>query len=77
MATKIYCASIECEYNDPETGRCKAKTVCISSHSIMTVYDGRQDFHRCKTFQLSEQARQMKEAIEKMFKERQKKGSAE
>ena len=62
MATKIYCAAIDCEYYR-EDGRCTAKTVCLSGHSIMTVWEGRQRFQRCKTYQKSKEMAE----IEKRF----------
>ena len=49
MATKIYCAAVDCEFYRVD-GRCTAKTVCLSDHSVMTVWDGRQRFQRCKTW---------------------------
>ena len=52
MATKIYCAAVDCEFYRDD-GRCMAKTVCLSDHSIMTVHDGRQRFQRCKNWQKS------------------------
>lgn len=58
MATKIYCAAIDCEYYR-EDGRCTAKTVCLSDHSIMTVWEGRQRFQRCKTYQKSKEMAEM------------------
>ena len=69
MATKIYCAAIDCEYYR-EDGRCTAKTVFLSDHSIMTVWEGRQRFQRCKTYQKSKEMVEMENRflslIEKM-----------
>ena len=69
MATKIYCAAIDCEYCR-EDGRCQSKTVCLSDHSIATVWDGRQRFQRCKTYQKSKEMAEMENRflplIEKM-----------
>ena len=58
MATKIYCAAIDCEYYRKD-GRCTAKEVCLSDHSIMTVWEGRQRFQRCKTYQKSKEMAEM------------------
>lgn len=66
MATKIYCAALDCEYYRWD-GRCTAKTVCLSDHSIMTVWDGRQRFQRCKTWQKSKQAIEMEERIKPLL----------
>ena len=60
---KIYCAAVECEWN--KDGKCKAQTVALSANSIMTMWDGRQDFNTCKTFQKSQRATDM----EKQFTE--------
>lgn len=69
MATEIYCAAIDCEYYR-EDGRCTAKTVCLSDHSIMTGWEGRQRFQRCKTYQKSKEMAEMEKRflplIEKM-----------
>ena len=45
---KIICADEGCIYCDNKH-RCTAKEIRISWNSIMTVWDGRQEFHRCKT----------------------------
>lgn len=60
---KIHCATIECKYYK-DNNTCGAKEISLSDHSIMTVYDGRQHFHRCKTFEESEEARRIREFIE-------------
>lgn len=67
MATKIYCAAIDCAFyrND---GRCTAKTVCLSDHSVVTVWDGRQRFQRCKTWQKSQHAAELQEKMASVLK---------
>ena len=50
---RVNCATIECEFNDE--GKCKAKSIILSDHSIMTVWEGRQQYQRCKTFQKSQE----------------------
>jgi len=71
MATKIFCAANDCEYYQ-ENGRCGAKTVCLSDHYIMTVWEGRQRYQRCKTYQRSERSieleKQFQPLLEKMKK---------
>ena len=64
MATKIYCAAVDCAFCN-ENGRCTAKEVCLSWNSVVTMNDGRQTFNTCRTFQKSERAAE----IEKAFKE--------
>lgn len=68
MATKITCASLECEFRDDRTGRCKAKEISLSDHSVMTVHEGRQHFHRCKMFKESDEAREIRQRMEAIFK---------
>lgn len=43
----VKCADDGCRFNDG-TGRCTADKIALSWHSIVTVWDGRQEFHRCK-----------------------------
>lgn len=70
MATKIYCAAIDCAFYREKDGRCTADTVCFSDHSVMTVWEGRQRFQRCKTYQKSKEMAEMENRflpmIEKM-----------
>jgi len=49
----VYCASSECKYNS-NTGRCTAKRVDLTWHSISTVWDGRQEFLKCKQYEMSD-----------------------
>ena len=62
MATKIYCAAIDCEHRK-EDGRCAAKEVFLSDHSIMTVWEGRMRFQRCKAWQKSREYSAMEERL--------------
>ena len=66
MATKIWCAAIDCAYHRDDN-RCTAKEINLSDHSIMTVHDGRQRFQRCKAFQKSEEAAEMEIKFMEMF----------
>ena len=66
MATKIYCAAIDCAFYR-EDGRCTAKTVCFSDHSVITVLEGRQRFQRCKTWQKSKECAEMEERIKPLI----------
>ena len=61
MATKIYCAAIDCEYYRDKDGRCMAKEICLSDHSVMTAWNERQRFQKCKTYQKSQQAIELEE----------------
>lgn len=50
----VYCAAIECKYHS-ETNRCTAEEIILSSHSVITVWDGRQEFLKCKQYEMSEE----------------------
>ena len=50
----VYCAAVECKYHS-DTNRCTAKKVTLSSHSVMTVWNGRQEFLKCKQYEMSEE----------------------
>ena len=67
--TKIYCADPSCEFCN-DKGVCTAKNVSLSWQSIMTLWEGRQEFHRCKTYQKSKRSveleQQFKELAQKM-----------
>lgn len=43
---KVYCADDGCMYNDDNL--CRAKKINLAWHSVVTVWDGRQEFHKCK-----------------------------
>ena len=64
---KIYCADQSCEFNG-EDGKCKAKSVALSWHSVVTMNDGRQEYQRCKTRQPSERYLAIQKAFEKLRK---------
>lgn len=59
----IYCAAVECKYNG-NRNRCTAKKVTLSSHSVMTVWQGRQEYLKCKSFELSEESKRIQELLE-------------
>ena len=63
--SKIYCADVGCSYNN-DKGICTAKKVALSWHSVMTLWEGRQEFQRCKTRETSMEYR----ALEKRFTDR-------
>ena len=67
MATKIYCAAIDCEYNNSKNV-CTAKDVSLSDHYVMTVWEGRQRFNRCKAYKESSFSREIREKLEQIMK---------
>ena len=50
---KVICAAVDCKYND-DKNCCTAKEICMSDHYIMTVWEGRQHFHRCEQYEMSD-----------------------
>ena len=67
MATKIYCASIDCEYNG-DNNVCMAREISMSDHYIMTLWEGRQHFNRCKVYKESDLMQQMNKLIGQTMK---------
>ena len=65
---KIFCAAIDCEFNGDD-GKCHAKKVALSDHSIMTLWEGRQRYQKCKTYQKSKAATEMEQFIAKAVAE--------
>ena len=61
--TKIYCADVSCKFVN-DKGVCTQKTIALGWSSIKTVWDGRQEFNKCKMYEKSEESRK----IEKLFK---------
>lgn len=58
----VYCAAADCKYNS-DKNRCTAKQVTLSWHSVMTVWEGRQDFLRCRSYEMSDEAKKIFEII--------------
>jgi hypothetical protein len=67
---KVYCAAIDCEFNGDD-GKCHAKSIELSDHSIQTLWEGRQRFQRCKTYQKSREAAEMEKFIEAAIKQKE------
>ena len=65
--TNVFCATIECKYNT--SGECKKEAISLSGESCMTLWQGRQQFWRCKDFEMSEEAAEMFAKFDKMIKE--------
>ena len=68
-ATKIYCAATDCKFCN-ERGVCTAKEISLSWHSVITMWDGRREFNRCQSYEMSGKAREMQERIQKYLEER-------
>ena len=68
---KVYCAAMDCEFNS-DKGTCTAKSIALSANSVMTVWDGRQEFNKCKTYQKSEEAIRIESMLTEYFKKWEK-----
>lgn len=60
----VYCAAADCKYSGSKN-RCTAKQVTLSWHSVMTVWEGRQEFLQCRSYEMSDEAKRISEAIRK------------
>ena len=60
--SKIYCADVTCEYIN-DKGICTAKKVSLSWRRVTTVFDGVQEFNRCKTYQKSARTLELEKRI--------------
>ena len=65
--TKIICASVDCKYNN-DKNVCTAKKVSMSWQSVMTVYEGRQEYLRCNQYEMDEFSKQIHEEMQKYMK---------
>ena len=63
---KIICANSLCKYNDDKS-ICTAKMAEMSWHSVMTVHDGRQEFLKCKTYEMDERHKEIENQFMNLF----------
>lgn len=68
LMPKVYCAAMDCEFNGYE-GKCHAKSIALADQSVMTLWEGRQRFNTCRTYQESQLSKDIDVAFEK-FKEK-------
>lgn len=75
--SKVYCASIDCEYN--HRNRCTAKSINLSDGHIHTVHQGFKHIHKCRTYEKSQRCKDIESYIFKYFGqyETTEKGGAE
>ena len=59
---RIVCARTDCKYNN-DKNQCTAKDVKLSYHSVMTVWDGRQEFLKCKAYEMDDRSRELSEKL--------------
>ena len=60
--TKVYCADTSCEFCN-DNGVCTQKKIALAWTSVRTVYDGRQEYNRCRMYSKSETAKQIEESL--------------
>lgn len=60
----VYCAATDCKHNG-NRNRCMANCVTLSWHSVMTLWEGRQEFCRCKSYEMSDESKRICELIKK------------
>ena len=65
---KIKCAAVECQYNSKDNYCTADETVILTAHSVMTFWDGRQQFWKCKNFAVSDEYREIEEKFEEWVK---------
>lgn len=64
--TKVRCAEIECKHYS-ENG-CTAKEINLSAGHKHTVYEGFLHVWTCKTYEMSEESKQIHECLQEFFK---------
>ena len=62
----VYCAAIDCKYHN-KSNKCTAKRINLTDHSVMTVWEGRQRFARCQTYEMAEDYKSMADVITKLL----------
>ncbi len=70
--SKIYCADVGCRFNNNK-GVCTAKKVALAWHSVMTVWEGRKEFQKCKTRETSAEHRELEKRIDGYLDEQERK----
>ena len=66
LMPKVICAAGECKWNDVNN-RCRAKEINLSDNYIMTLYDGRQHFNKCRNYEMSEESKRIMNELKEMF----------
>lgn len=64
--TKVMCAEIECKHYSDKG--CKAKEIKISAGHMHTVHEGFRHVWTCKTYEMSEESKQIHEELHEFFK---------
>ena len=60
--TKIYCADPTCKFCNSK-GICMQPEISLSYNSVMTLWDGRQSFNKCKSYERSQRTIDMEQKL--------------
>ena len=63
---KIICGAVDCEHNR-DGYHCDADKIVLSEHSVMTVWEGRQQFWKCDQYEMSEQSKRLYEEFKRLI----------
>ena len=63
---KVWCAEITCKHN--QDNLCKAKKVNLSAGQMHTVHEGIRQVWTCRMFEMSDEAKKLKEIVESFYK---------
>ena len=63
---KVICAACDCKWNDVKN-QCIAKKINLSDIYIMTMYDGRQHFNKCRNYEMSEESKRIMNELKELF----------
>ena len=66
--TKVMCAEIECKHYSDKG--CKAEEINISAGHMHTVHEGFRHVWTCKTYEMSEESKQIHEQLHEFFKKK-------
>ena len=66
--TRIYCAAVGCKYLNDRKNACTKKSIHLQWNYVHTVYDGAQEFNRCKDYEMDEEYREASEKLQEMMK---------
>ena len=69
--TQITCACFDCKFCN-ENAQCTAKEIKLTFGSIHTVWEGQQDVWWCKSFEMSDEAKECYERIAPLLEEMKK-----
>lgn len=62
----IKCSNLKCKYRN-DRGNCKAKNLTLVLNSVCTLFQGQQDYLKCKSFEIDEDYIKLKNKIDKLL----------